>query len=186
MYQGNLLIIGSSTGGPKILEELASMVKVLNAAVLVIQHITPRIDKAFVVSLGRKAVMPVVLARHGAQLERGTIFIAPGGSHLTLAANQQIRLNMDEPVNSVRPSIDVTMKSLTRFSGRLVGVILTGMGRDGTDGIVHMKQLGATIIAQDHSTSVIYGMPKSAQETGCVDFVLPTDRIAVKLRELLH
>lgn len=186
MYRGNLLIIGSSTGGPKILEELAPLIRVINAAVVIVQHITPRIDKAFVAALGRKAEMPVLLAKHGDQLEKGTIFVTPGGFHLTLLSNQLVQLNLDEPVNSVRPSIDVTMKSLTAPSGRLVGVVLTGMGRDGADGIMHMKRLGATIIAQDQATSVIYGMPKAAKETGCVDFVLPTERIAAKLRELLH
>jgi two-component system chemotaxis response regulator CheB len=185
MFSGNLLVIGSSTGGPKILETLIPMLKILNAAVVIVQHITPNIDRAFVASLGRKSPMPVVLLKHGDQLETGKIHVAPGGTHLTLVFNQQIKLNTGEPVNSVRPSIDVTMKSLVKPSGRLVGVILTGMGRDGADGVLHMKQLGATIIAQDQSTSVIYGMPKAAKETGCVDFVLSTERIAVKLNELL-
>jgi len=185
VFSCNILIIGSSTGGPKILEELTPLIKTLNAAVIIIQHITPRIDKAFVLSLARKSEMPVTLATQGDRLEKGKIFVAPGGTHLTLASNLQINLKMDEPVNSVRPSIDVTMKSLVRHTGKMVGVILTGMGRDGADGIVHMKHLGATVIAQDQATSVIYGMQKAEKEPGCVDFVLSTERIAGKLRELL-
>jgi two-component system, chemotaxis family, protein-glutamate methylesterase/glutaminase len=184
MATGNLLIIGSSTGGPKILEELLPKLPVLRTAVLIVQHITAFIDKAFVTSLGRVSPMPVHLAAESEQLQSGHVYVAPGGIHLLLANNERVQLRAGEPVNSVRPSIDVAMKSLVKPSARMVGVILTGMGRDGADGIKHMKQLGATIIAQDQSTSVIYGMPKAAAETGCVDFVLSTQRIADKLREL--
>jgi two-component system chemotaxis response regulator CheB len=180
----NLLIIGSSTGGPKILEELVAKLPELRAAILIVQHITACIDKAFVTSLGRVSSLPVKLAVDGDLLQSGQIYVAPGGIHLVLVNNQRVQLRAGEPVNSVRPSIDVTMKSLIKPTGRLAGVILTGMGRDGAAGIVHMKQLGATTIAQDQATSVIYGMPKAAAETGCVDFVLSTQRIADKLREL--
>jgi two-component system chemotaxis response regulator CheB len=184
MPTGNLLIIGSSTGGPKILEELVAKLSELRTAILIVQHITNYIDKAFVTSLGRVSPMPVRLAADGDLLQSGQIYVAPGGIHLQLASNLRVQLLDGEPVNSVRPSIDVAMKSLIKPTGRLVGVILTGMGHDGADGIVHMKQLGATTIAQDQATSVIYGMPKAATETGCVDFVLSTQRIADKLREL--
>ena len=184
MPHGNLLIIGSSTGGPKVLEELLPKLPVLPAAVLLVQHITVGIDKAFVTSLGRISIMPVHLAVNGELLRSGEIAVAPGGAHLKLVNNRQVTLWDGERVNSVRPSIDVTMLSLVKPTGRLVGVILTGMGRDGAEGIVRMKQLGATTIAQDQATSVIYGMPKAAKETGSVDYVLSTERIAEKLRSL--
>jgi two-component system chemotaxis response regulator CheB len=184
MSTDNLLIIGSSTGGPKILEELLPRLHVLRTAVLIVQHITAYIDKAFVSSLGRVSPMPVHLAAEGDLLQNGHVYVAPGGIHLLLVNNQRVHLKASEPVNSVRPSIDVAMTSLGKPSGRLVGVILTGMGRDGAEGIKHMKPLGAVTIAQDQATSVIYGMPKAAAETGCVDFILSTQRIADKLREL--
>jgi two-component system chemotaxis response regulator CheB len=180
---GNLLVIGSSTGGPKVLEELLPKLPVLQTSILIVQHITTYIDRAFVASLDRISVMPVHLAADGDLLQTGHIYIAPGGVHLLLANNQRVQLRDGEPVNSVRPAIDVTMQSLVRQNGRLMGIILTGMGRDGADGITHMKKLGATIIAQDQASSVIYGMPRAAAETGCVDFVLSTQRIADKIRE---
>jgi two-component system chemotaxis response regulator CheB len=184
---GNLIVIGSSTGGLKILEQLFPRLEVMKAAVLVVQHITPLIDQAFVTSLARVSKMPVVLAREGQCLQQGQVVLAPGGVHLYLERNQVVHLAAGEKVNSVCPSIDVTLKTLTRpIGGRIAGIILTGMGCDGAAGIVHVKQIGGITIAQDQKTSVIYGMPKAAAETGKIDFILPTDRIADKLNELFR
>jgi two-component system chemotaxis response regulator CheB len=181
----NLVVIGSSTGGLKILEEIFLRLPPLKAAVLIVQHITPMIDQAFVISLSRVSKMPVTLAYEGLSLQSGLVYIAPGGVHLNLIRNQSIHLYRGEKVNSVCPSIDVSMKSLTPTKeSRLAGIILTGMGCDGASGISHIKQIGGITIAQDQKTSVIYGMPKAAAETGKIDFILPTDRIADKLREL--
>ena len=181
----NLLMIGSSTGGLKVLEELFLRLPVLKAAVIIIQHITPLVDQSFVTSLARVSKMPVSLALEGTVIQAGQVYLAPGGVHLTLIRNSVVRLNNGEKVNSVRPSIDVAMKSISVTAGnRVAGVILTGMGADGAVGISAIKQLGGITIAQDKSTSVIYGMPKAAAETGQIDFILPTDRIADKIREL--
>jgi two-component system chemotaxis response regulator CheB len=185
MSNGNLLIIGSSTGGARILEELFSQLPRLNASIIIVQHITPIIDEAFVASLARTTAMPVSLAMEGEPLKSGHLYIAPGGIHLTVDNNHRIRLVDGEKVNSVRPSIDVAMKSLVRpTTGRLAGVILTGMGSDGAAGIAYVKQLGGVTIAQDKNSSIIYGMPKAAVETGMIDFVLSTADIAKKLSEL--
>ncbi len=185
MSCGNLLIIGSSTGGPRILEELFASLPPLNAAVLIVQHVTPGIDESLASSFARVMPMPVRLASDGDSLQRGMILIAPGGVHLSLVNNQKVRLFRGERVNSVCPAIDVTMKSAQPLNGgKLAGVILTGMGRDGADGIAHIKRIGGITIAQDQSTSVIFGMPKAAFETGCVDFVLATRQIGRKLSEL--
>ncbi|GAB4294943.1 MAG: CheB methylesterase domain-containing protein [Desulfuromonadia bacterium] len=183
----DLVIIGSSTGGLKVLEQLFPSLPVLNAALLIVQHITPVVDHSFAGSLQRVSRMPVRLARQGDDLTPGEVLLAPGGVHLTLVGNRSIRLAPGEKVNSVCPSIDVTMLSVTPLKGnRGAGVILTGMGRDGADGIAHMKRCGAVTIAQDRSTSVIYGMPKAAAETGMVDFILPTRLIADKLVEFFR
>jgi len=183
---GNLVIIGASTGGLKVLEVLFPRLPVLNAAVVIVQHITPVIDQAFVSSLSRVSKMPVTLAVDGQMLQHGQTYLAPGGMHLALVNNQKIRLFHGEKVNSVCPAIDVAMTSATPpVGGKLVGVILTGMGCDGAAGIAHIKRLGGITIAQDQKTSVIYGMPKAALETGAIDFVLPTEGIADKLRDLL-
>lgn len=183
----NIVVIGSSTGGLKILEEMFPRLSVLKAAVLIVQHITPIIDQAFVTSLSRLSNMPIVLAREGQALQEGQVMLAPGGVHLYLVRNQIVHLAAGDKVNSVCPSIDVTMKTLLpSFAGRVAGVILTGMGCDGAAGITHIKQIGGITIAQDQKTSVIYGMPKAAAETGRIDFILPTDRIADKLNELFR
>jgi two-component system chemotaxis response regulator CheB len=181
----NLIVIGSSTGGLKVLEVLFPKLPVLNAAVVIVQHITPLVDKSFVASLQRVSAMPVALAKEGDLLQSGKVLLAPGGVHLYFVNNQSIHLAAGERVNSVCPSIDVSMLSLCPGKGgKMVGVILTGMGRDGADGIAHMKKCGSVTIAQDQKTSVIYGMPKAAAETGAIDFVLPTERIAAKLKEI--
>jgi len=185
MSSCNLVVIGSSTGGLKILELLFQQLPKLKATVLIVQHITPMIDQAFVSSLARVSKMPVTLARDGQDVEDGQVYLAPGGVHLSLVRNRTFCLYSGEKVNSVCPSIDVTMNTLTRpATGRLAGVILTGMGCDGAAGIAHIKQIGGITIAQDQKTSVIYGMPKAAAETGKIDFILPTDRIADKLQVL--
>jgi two-component system chemotaxis response regulator CheB len=185
MFTNNLVVIGSSTGGLKILEEIFARLPALKASILIIQHITPIIDRAFVASLARISKMPVSLVSEGQALESGHVYVAQGGMHLNLVKNQTVRLFAGEKVNSVCPSIDVTMKSLVKpAGGRLAGVILTGMGCDGAEGIGHVKKIGGITIAQDQKSSIIYGMPKAAAETGMVDFILSTERIADKLREL--
>lgn len=181
----NLVMIGSSTGGLKVLEELMPRLPLLKAAVVIIQHITPQVDRSFVTSLARVSKMPVSLAGEGTNIQEGRVYLAPGGVHLELIRNSIVHLHDGEKVNSVRPSIDVAMLSVAApFGTRIAGVILTGMGADGAAGISHIKQIGGITIAQDQKTSVIYGMPRAAAETGRIDFILPTERIADKLKEL--
>lgn len=181
----NLVMIGSSTGGLKVLEELFRRLPVLNAAIVIIQHITPLVDQSFVYSLARVSKMPVSLAQEGTNIQAGRVYLAPGGVHLTLIRNSVVHLHEGEKVNSVRPSVDVAMKSIiSPIMSRIAGVILTGMGSDGAIGISHIKQKGGITIAQDLKTSVIYGMPRAAAETGQVDYVLPTEQIADKISEL--
>ena len=181
----NLVMIGSSTGGLKVLEELFPRLPVLKAAVIIIQHITPLVDQSFVTSLAKVSKMPVSLALDGSIIQPGHVYLAPGGMHLTLIRNSVVRLHDGEKVNSVRPSIDVAMKSVSAPGGtRVAGVILTGMGADGAAGITHIKLLNGITIAQDQKTSVIYGMPRAAAETGHIDFILPTEQIADKIKNL--
>jgi two-component system chemotaxis response regulator CheB len=180
-------MIGSSTGGLMVLEDLFSRLPILNAAVVIIQHITPLVDRSFVTSLSRVSKMPVSLAQDGANILAGQVYLAPGGIHLTLKRNSVIQLVNGEKVNSVRPSVDVAMNSVIAPAGiRIAGIILTGMGSDGAHGIAHIKKMGGTTIAQDQKSSIIYGMPKAAAETGKIDFVLPTERIADKIKELFN
>ncbi len=182
-----LVIIGASTGGPRTLRELLAKLPVLDACLLIIQHLPTHIAPSISKSLQRVTSMPVKLAEHGGPLKSGEILLAPGDIHTELECNQSIRLVEGEKVNFVRPSIDVAMKSLkSEPPCKFIGVILTGMGKDGVAGISHIKQLGGTTIAQDGASSVVFGMPKAAAATGDIDFVLSPERIGDKITELVQ
>jgi two-component system, chemotaxis family, protein-glutamate methylesterase/glutaminase len=130
--------------------------------------------------------MDVVIADNGNRLEPGTVYIAPSEVHLELLNNQRVRLVNGPKVCFVRPSADVAMKSAMSKPGlRIIGVVLTGMGKDGADGIVHLKQIGGVTFAQDERSSAIYGMPKAAAETGSVDFVMSPEAIQAKLIKMV-
>jgi two-component system, chemotaxis family, protein-glutamate methylesterase/glutaminase len=186
MSSKNLVMIGVSTGGPMTLKELFSALPPLKAALVIVLHITQAMDYRIAQGLDASASMPVALARDGDFLKAGNVYLAPGGFHLKLDGNHRVSLCEGARVNYVQPSIDVAMQSLIRpLNGEIIGVILTGMGKDGAEGLRHVKRIGGTTLAQDQKSSVIYGMPKAALETGAVDFVLPPKGIAEKLVELL-
>jgi two-component system chemotaxis response regulator CheB len=186
LYKDNIIVIGASTGGPKVLFDIFSKLAPVHAAVIIIQHILPKYDSNFVACLNGVTKMNVALARDGSSLETGTIFVAPAGLHLCLEQNTRIKLLHGEKVNYCCPSIDVAMKSLVHTgSGKIVGIVLTGMGNDGSRGITHIKKIHGVTIAQDKKSSVIYGMPMQAQNTGDVDFVLSSCDIGQKLIELV-
>jgi two-component system, chemotaxis family, protein-glutamate methylesterase/glutaminase len=186
MSSRNLVVIGVSTGGPLTLKELFGELPPLNAAFVVVLHITPTMDYRIAQGLDAVASMPVALAEDGGYLRAGNIYLAPGGFHLKLDGNQRILLCEGARVNYVQPCVDVTMQSLSKpLHGNLIGIVLTGMGKDGAEGIRHIKRIGGVTMAQDQKSSTIYGMPKAAAQTGAVDFVLPPKKIAAKLIELL-
>ncbi len=177
-----LIIIGSSTGGPKVLNEIFSMLPVLDATIVIIQHVPTYFDKAIAERLDEISKITVKLAEDREVLSVGTAYMAPALKHLRLAGNTRISLLADEKVNCCCPSVDVAMKSISKnYTGSLVGVVLTGLGRDGAAGIEHIKDLGGTTIAQDERSSVIFGMPKSAIATGKIDHVLPPENICEML-----
>lgn len=182
----NLVIIGASTGGTRILPIILARLKPLKACLLIVQHMPEFINGSFVKTLGTYCCMPVRLARNGDALQNGSVIVAPGGIHCSVVQNKSIRLWAGERVNFVCPSVDVTMKSvLPPGPGEtLTGIILTGMGRDGAAGTIHVKQLGGRTIAQDHASSAIFGMPDEAARTGCVDQILNPAEISVLLNRL--
>ncbi|QSV47001.1 chemotaxis protein CheB [Geobacter benzoatilyticus] len=187
MFNNRIVMIAVSTGGPITLKKLFADMPPLNAAVVIILHIQPGMDRLVAKGLAAVASMPVSVAEHGEFLERGRIYLAPGGCHLTLEGNRRIMLHEGPRVNFVQPAADVAMKSLGRpFMGKIVGVVLTGMGNDGAAGIYHIKEIGGTTIAQDRKTSAIYSMPNSALQTGAVDFVFSPDKICWKIVELMN
>jgi len=186
MPSPNIIVIGASAGGPRILKELFAGMPPLNASIVIVQHMPKFVNESLCESLSRCTEMRVSVAQNGEQLERKKVYVAPSEVHLTLVDNQKVWLFNGERVNFACPSIDVAMSSLQKILGiGVVGVILTGMGKDGADGIRHIKKIGGTTIAQDEKTSIIYGMPKEACETGAIDFVLSPKLIMNKLIELV-
>lgn len=183
----NIVMIGISTGGPVVLRQLLAMLPVLDAAVIIVLHIPPGMDGKIAGNLDVLAAMPVRLAGHGEPIRPGHVYLAPGGFHLSLEGNSRIVLDDGPRVNFVQPSADVAMKSLLKPIKRqvkIVGIVMTGMGKDGAAGIRHIKEIGGTTMAQNKASCAIYGMPKAAVDTGAVDFEATPLAIGERLVEL--
>jgi len=179
-----IIVIGSSTGGPKVLNVIFEALPVLDAAIIIVQHIPVFFDKVIAERMNENTRHTVKLAEHGEALKPGVVYFAPAKRHLKLVKNSRVALTEEGKVNCCCPSIDVTMMSLVKDpSTRLLAAILTGMGHDGADGLAYVKSLGGTTLAQDEATSVIFGMPKGAIDTGKVDHVLEPVGISEKLVE---
>ncbi|WP_254279701.1 protein-glutamate methylesterase/protein-glutamine glutaminase [Haloarcula marina] len=178
------LVIGSSTGGPKMVEQvLSDLPSSADLRILVVQHMPEGFTGRFAERIDARSGYDVREATDGARIGGGEALVAAGDYHMEIKnyrnGRLRVKLTQDEPVNSVRPAVDVTMETAADvIDDTLVGVILTGMGEDGADGIRRIKAAGGRTIAQDEATSAVYGMPKRAVETGCVDSVLPIDDIA--------
>jgi two-component system chemotaxis response regulator CheB len=170
----NIVVLGISTGGPKTLRQIFRNLPRLQACVLLVQHMPSFINESVVRTLQAGTEMDVALARTGDTLEAGRVLVAPSEFHLSVVHNRRIHLSDGPKVNYVKPAVDVTLRSLKRMSSdSLTAMILTGLGGDGAAGVRHVKELNGTVFAQDEQTCVIFGMPKAAIETGCVDHVLP-------------
>ncbi len=181
----NLIVIGSSAGGTRILKQLFDGMPRLKACIILVQHMPAFINESFRESLDHITEMDVMLARDKQSIENGKILIVPSEYHLELIRNTDIHLYQGEKVNFVCPAVDVTMLSLKpNPSKNITGIILTGMGRDGAKGIAYIKQIGGTTIAQDEASSIIYGMPKEAAKTGAVDYIMNPAEIKSKLIQL--
>ena len=184
--EANLVVIGVSTGGPITLKEIFSTIPPLDAAIIVILHIGRGMDRLIARGLAAVSTMPVSLAKDGDVIQHGRIYMSPGGYHLKLERNRRIVLYEGQRVNYVQPSADVAMQSVQKaLHQKIVGVVLTGMGKDGAEGIRHIKHIGGTTIAQNKESSTVFGMPRAAAQTGAVDFVLPKEKIGKKLVQLL-
>ena len=188
MPADTVVVIGSSTGGPKALEQvIASIPKDVPAGVLIVQHMPQPFTKSFAERLNGIGELTVKEAEEGDLVQTGMALLAPGSFHMVVDQDKRIRLNQDPPVQFVRPSINVTMASLPKvFGSKIVGVILTGMGRDGADGMGLIKEAGGLTIAQDRLTSTIYSMPKAVADEGHADYILSLDRIGESIVRLVH
>jgi two-component system chemotaxis response regulator CheB len=175
-----LVVIGASTGGPRaLMTVIPALPADISAAYLIVQHMPPLFTKTLAERLAQVSQIEVAEARDGDEIYRGVALLAPGDFHMTVDGGKRISLNQGPTVLGVRPSLNVTMGSVANAFGKSVlGVILTGMGTDGTEGASRIKRLGGQVIAQDESTSTVFGMPQSAIRAGCVDKVFPLPRIA--------
>jgi len=182
-----LVAIGASTGGVEALITVLSGFPQNCPPTVIAQHMPAGFTRSFAERLNRLSLPRVAEAQDGAPLEVGQIYLAPGGSrHLEIAAaggnGLRCRLRQAEPVNGHRPSVDVLFSSIAQVAGpRGVGVLLTGMGRDGAEGLLAMRKQGARTFGQDEASSLIYGMPRAAYEIGAVEKQVPLNRIGAEI-----
>jgi len=178
------LVVGASTGGPNVVERvLGALPREANLRVLVVQHMPEGFTSRFATRLDGRSGYDVTEAESGERIKAGEARVAPGGHHLLVTSDRNGRLKLEltetEPIHGVRPAIDITMASAVEsVEGPLCATLLTGMGRDGVDGMQRIHQSGGHTIAQDEETSAIFGMPRRAIETGSVDVVAPAEQIA--------
>lgn len=182
---GRIVAIGSSTGGVEALLTVLSAYPANCPPTVITQHMPGTFTRSFAERLNRSCAAHVSEARDGAPLEPGQVYLAPGGErHLQIvgAGLPRCRLVADAPVNGHRPSVDVLFESVARVVGKAaLGVILTGMGRDGAQGLLSMRRQGASTVGQNEATSVVYGMPKVAYEIGAVNRQLALERIGAEI-----
>lgn len=175
------IVVGSSTGGTEALVEVLRNLPADTPGIVVVQHMPAWAIKSFVQNLSRITAMKVSLARNGQQVLQGQVLIAPGDRHIRLRkvdGNLCVQLYQGPKVSGHLPSVDVLMGSAAEVLGRRgMGIMLTGMGSDGAQGMLAMRQAGACTVGQDEATCVVYGMPREAARLGAVQHVLPLPRI---------
>jgi two-component system chemotaxis response regulator CheB len=177
-----VILIGASTGGVEALKVLLMRLPVDSPPVLITQHMPARFTHAFARRLDNECPMTISEATHNQRIEAGHVYIAPGSHHLELARNGSqlvCWLNDGPPVTGHRPSVDVLFQSGARLIGpRAIGVILTGMGKDGSEGLLALRQARAITLGQDEASSLVYGMPRAAFERGAVMSQWPLGEMA--------
>jgi two-component system chemotaxis response regulator CheB len=179
-----LCVIAVSTGGPAALSEvIPALPGDLRLAVVVVQHMPAHFTAALAERLDAQSQLSVREAQNGDRPLPGLVLIAPGDKHVEIDDKGLVVLTDAAPVHGCRPAADVTMLSAAKVYGRrTVGVVMTGMGKDGAAGALAIKRAGGKTFAQDQPTSVIYGMPKAAIDAGAIDTVVPLAELAAQLR----
>jgi len=183
LNQNLAVVIGASTGGPKALTLLLKEFPYnFPAPILVVQHMPEGFTKQFAEHLNRDCKINIEEAKDGTLVRKGNVYIAKAGYHMMLESIDEdkniIRLIRGEKINSVMPSCEPLFDSAAKiYRNNLIGIILTGMGKDGANGIKTIKRFGGITIAESKNTAMIYGMPKAAIETGAVDFIKPLNEI---------
>jgi two-component system chemotaxis response regulator CheB len=185
-----IVAIGASTGGVEALLSIVERLPANCAPTVITQHMPATFTKSFAERMNRACAAEVREARDGDPLTPGKVFLAPGGdTHLEIDGLTHLRCRVAKgsPVSGHCPSVDVLFASVARIAkDRAVGVILTGMGRDGARGLLAMRDAGGRTLGQNESTSVVYGMPKAAFEIGAVERQLPLERVPQAIRQLTN
>ena len=186
--KSEIIGIGISTGGPNALTKMIPMLPAdLKAPVLIVQHMPPMFTASLANSLNNKSRLEIKEAENGDTIAPGKILIAPGGKQMKIVAGadgitRKIKITDDPPENSCKPSVDYLFRSIAQhYIGRSTGVIMTGMGSDGSKGLVQMKNNGSIVIAQNEETCTVYGMPKEPVESGTADIIAPLEKIAEEI-----
>ena len=180
---GQIVAIGTSTGGPRALQEvLIRLPGDLPCGVVIVQHMPAGFTKSLAERLNTVSELTVKEAEHNDVVRPGNVYIAPGSYHMVLemeGGKTVIKLNQDPPIGGLRPAVDPMMESVAKIYGsQAIGVILTGMGHDGSKGMQAIKRQHGNTIAEDMTTAVVYGMPKSAIELNVVDRIVPLPEVA--------
>ena len=173
-----MIIIGSSTGGPRVLFEIFTDLPILDASIVIVQHMPLPSNIRMARRLGQLCQMDVRIPETNTPVKERTVYIAKSEQHLVLKNNQLFILTDSEKVNFVRPSIDITMMSVLPEPGTAIaGIVLSGMGSDGAAGITHIKKIGGVTAVQDPATCTVKSMPEAAILTEKVDLVLTPAQI---------
>ncbi len=181
-----LVLIGASTGGTEAIRQVLEPLPANSPAIMITQHMPAGFTRSFVQRLDNLCAMQVHEAEDGQRVLPGHVYLAPGGvAHMKLArsgANYVVKLDESEPVNRHRPSVDVLFNSAAQVAGKnAVGVILTGMGKDGALGLMAMKQAGAITFAQDEASCIVFGMPREALLIGAAENAVPLSEISERI-----
>ena len=186
---GRIIFVGASTGGTEAVKTFLSGIPENCPPILIVQHMPESFTGSFAARLNSLCKPRVIEAQGGEVLESGVVYIAPGHSHLKIRRTPSgylTELMKTAPVNRHRPSVDVLFDSAAEIVGKnAVGVILTGMGKDGANGLLRMRQAGARTFGQDEATCVVYGMPREAALIGAVEEVAPLGELPRRVMQAL-
>lgn len=190
-YSHRLIVLGSSTGGTEALKIFLSGMPRHAPPILIAQHMPESFTQSFVARLDSLCQMRVKQAEHQEKIVAGNVYLAPGHSHMLLeripGSAYRIVLNRDPPVNRHRPSVEVLFNAAAKVLGsNAVGVMLTGMGKDGAVAMLEMHRAGSYNFAQDEASCVVFGMPREAIALGAVDEVVPLDKMAERVLAYLR
>ena len=185
-----LCVIGISTGGPQALDYLVPRLNEnLPCPIIIVQHMPANFTESLAKKLNAESRLSVLEAKGGEKLMAGYVYIAQGGKHLLIEkAHDGFYLVIDDapPLNNCKPAVDLLFNSVARvFNGRVLAIVMTGMGRDGTEGVRALKQKGCWCVVQDKASSVVWGMPSSVYEAGLADEVVPLSQLSNRISELV-